>query len=284
MILRYTYAGLRAECGSFAVYYENSGAPLPIKAEGECAYAGFGIWPNTSSIAQAFGDWSADSLIARILAEPETGLYWTLLINPLEDDRGTDESFGGVLTIGEIVNVTQIFDVTQEDIKKYDFPDLKLVAEYPWLNHSASYNGIPYYAIIDAISCGNGTATLKSTVPGTPDGKISAYIDSTYSWIQVPYSVTEQLYKNLPGATYMKDTRLWHFECTELNINITIAGYDYPLSPLTAVQRSDGLKCVGTVSHIAPPPSSILLLMRFLAVPSRARECWRRCRPWCTLL
>jgi len=251
--------------------------------DGEYAYAGFGIWPNTSTIAQAFGDWSADSLVARILAEPDTGLYWTLLINPDEDDRGTDKSFGGVLTIGEIVNVSQIFNVAQEDLKKYNFPDLKLVTEYPWLNHSASYNGISYYAIIDAISCGNGSTTLKSTVPGTPEGKISAYIDSTYSWIQVPYSVTEQLYKNLQGAAYDKDTRLWHFKCTELNINITIAGYDYPLSPLTAVQHVDGLDCVGTVSRITMTPS-ILLLILFLAVPSRARERWRRCRPWRTLL
>lgn len=229
--------------------------------DGDCAYAGFAIWPNTSTIAQAFDDWSADSLIARILAEPETGLYWTLLINPVEDDRGTANSFGGVLTIGEIANVSQIFNVTQEDLTKYNFPDLKLVAEYPSLNNNVSYNGNTYYAIIDAISWGNGSATLKSTVPGTPDGKIAAYIDSTYSWIQVPYSVTEQLYKHLEGATYVKDTRLWHFKCTELTINITIAGHDYPLSPLTAARHVDGLDCVGTVSHARTPALVPLLIL-----------------------
>jgi len=103
-----------------------------------------------------------------------------------------------------------------------------------------------YYVIIDAISCGNGSASLNSTIPGTPDGKIAAYIDSTYAWNQVPYTVTEQLYKNLENATYVKDTRLWHFKCTELTVNITIAGYDYPLSPLTVAQHVDGLECVGT--------------------------------------
>ena len=217
--------------------------------EGDYAYAGFGIWPNTSTIAQAFDDWSADAFVARILAEPETGLYWTLLINSDEDDRGTDQSFGGVLTIGEIANVPQIFNITQEDFQKSGFPNLTLVTEYPCLNNSASYNGDHYYAVIDAISWGNGSATLNSTVPGTPEGKIAAYIDSTYSWNQVPYSVTEQLYKNLENATYVKDTRLWHFKCTELTINITIAGHDYPLSPLTAARHVEGLDCVGTVSH-----------------------------------
>jgi hypothetical protein len=100
---------------------------------------------------------------------------------------------------------------------------------------------------------GNVSATLNSTVPGTPSGKISAYIDSTYSWIQVPYTVSEQLYKNLPNATYKNDTRLWYFKCTELNVNFTIAGYDYPLSPLTVAQRVDGLNCVGTVSCTNTP-------------------------------
>jgi len=266
-------SGCKLNANPFIVYYEKKSALWPIEVDGEYAYAGFGIWPNTSTIAQAFGDWSADSIIARILAEPVAELYWTLLINPFEDDRGTDDSFGGVLTIGEIVDVTQIFNVAQEELKNANFPDLKLVAEYPWLNNSGSYNGDYYYAIIDAISWGNGSATLKSTVPGTPDGKIAAYVDSTYSWIQVPYSVTEQLYKDLEGATYAKDIGLWHFKCTELTINITIAGHDYPLSPLTAVQHFDGLDCVGTVSHRSVPalgPFAYLLLSQFQAKPENA--------------
>ena len=222
--------------------------------DGEYAYGGFGIWPNTSTIAQAFGDWSADSIIARITAEPETGLYWTLLLNPSEYDRGTDHSLGGVLTIGEIVDVTQIFNVTQEDLQKVNFPDLKSVVEYPYLNSSYTYDGTAYYAVIDAISWGSRSVTLKSTIPDTPQGKIAAYLDSTYSWIEVPYSVTEEMYKGLEGATYDKDRRLWHFKCTELTITITIAGHDYPLSPLTAVQHVDGLNCVGTVSRDHPLP------------------------------
>ena len=281
---------MRAEREPLTVYYENSNVTLPIEVEGDYAYAGFGIWPNTSSIAQAFGDWSADSLVARILAEPDAGLYWTLLINPIEDDRGTDQSFGGVLTIGEIANLAQIFNVTQEDLKNNSVPDLNLVTEYPCLNNSASYNDNSYYIIIDAISWGNGSATLNSSVPGTPDGKTSAYIDSTYSWNQVPYPVTEQLYKDLEGATYEKDTRLWYFDCVELTINITISGYDYPISPLTAVQHVDELKCVGTVSHSSAPahgvssytssgsskPSQIMLeAMLSLAFPSvRPRRIW----------
>jgi len=248
-MLQHTLIGMQAERESFIVYYENSSAPLPIHVDGEYAYAGFGIWPNTSTIAQAFNDWSADSFVARVLAEPVTELFWTLLINPVEEDRGTDKSFGGIITIGEIANVSLIFNVTQEDIHESNFPDLALVAEYPPLNYSASYNGEYYYALIDAISWGNGSATLNSSVPGVPDDKVPACIDSTYPWIGAPYSVTEQLYKNLENATYMKDTGLWHFKCTELTVNITIAGHDYPLSPLTAAQHVDGLNCVGTVSH-----------------------------------
>lgn len=273
---------MRAERECLIVYYENSSAALSIQV-GENAYAGFGIWPNTSTIAQAFGDWSADTFIARILAESDAGLYWTLLIHPVEDDRGTDRSFGGVLTIGEIVNVSQVFNVTQEELEKNHFPDLTLVSEYPFLNNSASYNDNCYYIIIDAISWGNGSATLNSTVPGTPHGKIAAYIDSSYSWNRVPYSVTEQLYKNLKNATYVKETRLWYFECTELTINITIAGYNYPLSPLTAVQHVDGFNCVGTVSH-ASAPALGTPLMFFCTVPSQPREHWRRCCSWRSLL
>lgn len=240
---------MQTERDFFIVYYEHSNDALPIHVEGDYAYAGFGIWPNTSTIAQAFGDWSADTFVARILAEPKTGLYWTLLINSDEGERGTDQSFGGVLTIGEIANISQIFNVSQEDLRQYKFPDLTLVTEYPILNNSASHNGCNYYAVIDAISWGNGSATLNSTVPGTPHGKIAAYIDSTYPWIQAPYAVTEKLYKNLENATYAKDTGLWHFKCTELTVNITIAGHDYPLNPLTTARHIDGLNCVGTVSH-----------------------------------
>jgi len=241
--------GMQAEREPFIVYYDNSSAPLPIHVDGEYAYAGFGIWPNTSTIAQAFGDWSADSFVARVLAEPASGFYWTLLINPVEEDRGTDKSFGGIITIGEIANVSLMFNVSQEDIHESGFPDLTLIADYPHLNYSASHNDEYYYAVIDAISWGNGSATLNSSVPGIPDDKAPACIDSTYSWIVAPYSVTEQLYKGLENATYMEDTGLWSFKCTELTINITIAGHDYPISPLTAAQHVDGLNCVGTVSH-----------------------------------
>ena len=173
-----------------------------------------------------------------------------MLINPLEDDKGTDSAFGGLITVGEIVNVTQIFNVTEEQLKESNFPDLGLVTNYPALNNTGSYNDVLYYIVIDAIKWGSVSATLTSTVSGTPSGKISAYIDSTYAWNVVPYSVTEQLYKNLPSATYKNDTRLWYFTCTELTVNITIAGWDYPLSPLTVVERVDELNCVGTVSRL----------------------------------
>ena len=233
----------------FVAYYENSDVSLPIQAEGPLAYAGFDIWPNTSTVYQAFNDWSADSFISRVLADPQGDPYWTLLINPLQNEGGTDGAFGGLYSIGELVNITQIFNVTEDQLRSNNFPDLSRVTEYPWLNNTGSYGGVTYYAIIDAIKWGDVSATLESTVPGTPSGKISAYIDSTYSWIQVPYAVTEQLYKNLPDATYNNGDRLWYFTCTELNVNITIAGYDYPLSPLTAVQQADNGKCVGTVSR-----------------------------------
>lgn len=243
------------------VYYENPNVTLPIQADGEIAYAGFSIWPNTSTISQAINDWSADSFVPRILAEPEAGPYWTLLIDPLEDDRGLGGSFGGLFTLGEIVNVSQIFNITEDELKQNNFPDTGLVTGYPRLNNTGSYNNITYYIVIDAIKWGNVSTTLNSTVPGTPSGKISAYIDSTYPWIQVPYPITEQLYMNLENATYKNDTRLWYFKCTELNVNITIAGYDYPLSPLTAVQRVEGLDCVGTVSPTSASTLDVLLML-----------------------
>lgn len=149
--------------------------------------------------------------------------------------------------------MTQIFNVTEEDLKKDKVPDLSLINGYPPLNNSGVYNGISYYTLIDSISWANGSATLNSTVPGTPSGKISAYIDSTDPWIYVPYPITEQLYKGLKNATYVKDTGLWHFTCTELTINITIAGYAYPLSPLTAVEHIESTDCVGNVSRVNTP-------------------------------
>lgn len=243
------------------VLYENANLPLQIQVDGEFAYAGFSVWPNTSTVFQAFDDWSADSFISRVLAEPAAGPYWTLLISPLEDDLGIAGSFGGLLTIGEIANVPQIFNITKGELQKNNFPDLGLIIGYPYLNNPGMYNNVAYYAVIDAIKWGSVSATLNSSIPGTPAGKISATIDSTDSWIQVPYSVTEQLYKNLENATYRNDTRLWYFKCTELNINITIAGYDYPLSPLTAVQRVDGLNCVGTVSFTSTDALGVLLIL-----------------------
>ena len=179
-------------------------------------------------------------------------------------------SFGGVLTIGEIADIATIFNLTADDLKNASFPDLKQVAEYPYLNNSGVYNDITYYIIIDAISWGKESATLKSSVPGTPDGKISAYIDSIQPWNQVPYSITEQLYGHLKNATYVKESGLWFFDCTELTIDITIAGKDYPLSPLTVAQHFEDLICVGTVSHISARPPFVLLLTLLLVVPSEA--------------
>lgn len=230
-----------------------------------------------------FNDWSADTFTARVLAEPNAEPYWTLLINPFEADRGKDDSFGGVFTIGEIVNLSQIFNVTQGDLTENHVPDLTKVTQYPRLNHSAWYKDHYYYALIDRISWKGGSATLNSVVPGTPSGKIAAYADSTYSWIQVPFSVTQQLYGGLKGATYMQETRLWHFECTELTITITIAGYDYPISPLTAVWHVDNLNCVGTVSRTNAPALCASLIL-FLAVPSQLRQGRMRCRPRRSLL
>jgi hypothetical protein len=254
------------------VYYENATAVLPVPFNGKCAYGGFGIWPNTSTVNQAIGDWSADSFIPRILAEPAAGPYWTLLINPSEDDRGTDESFGGIFTIGEIVNITQIFNISQTDLKKYNVPDLTLITQYPVLNHTGVCDGITYYTLIDAISCGNRSVTLNSSVTETPKGKISAYIDSTSPWNQVPYSITEELYKGLENATYVKETGLWHFKCTELSVNITIGGHPYPLSPLTVAQHVDSLTCVGTVSDHNRTHNRHFY-SKFLAVPSQTGEC-----------
>ena len=253
MTLHPTSIVLQAERESLSVYYENHDVPLPIAADGGYAYAGFGIWPNTSTIAQAFGDWSADSLVARILAEDGIEPYWTLLINPLEDDRGTDQSFGGVLTIGELVNLSQIFNISSDDLKNNGVPDLTQIANYPVLNNKGVVDEVSYYILVDSISWGNSSATLKSSVPGTPDGKISAYLDSTDPWIYAPYSITEELYKNLEGATYAKDTGLWHVKCTELTISFTIAGKVYPISPLTALGHIEGYDCVGNVSRIRSP-------------------------------
>ena len=181
------------------------------------------------------------------------------------------------------MNLSQIFNVTEDDLKKNNVPDLTQVASYPALNHNGVYNGTSYYTLIDAISWGNGSATLKSSVPGTPDGKISAYLDSINPWIDVPYSITEELYKNHENATYVKDTGLWYLKCTEFTINITIAGHAYPLSPLTAIKHLDSYNCVGNVSHLALPPLE-LLLIPLPAVPSQARQCWRRYRPWGSFL
>ena len=181
------------------------------------------------------------------------------------------------------MNLEQIFNVTQDDLTKNHVPDLSKVTQYPHLNHSAWYKDHYYPALIDHISWKGGSATLNSTVPGTPSGKIAAYIDSTYSWIQVPYSVTEQMYGKLENATYMKDTRLWTFKCTELTITITIAGYDYPMSPLSAVWHIDKYNCIGTVSRANTPALSPLLTLS-PAVPSQSRQRRVRCHPRRSLL
>ena len=180
------------------------------------------------------------------------------------------------------MNLSQIFNVTEDDLKNNNVPDLTQVSKYPALNYNGVYNGISYYTLIDAISWGNGSAHLKSSISGTPDGKISAYLDSINPWIDVPYSITEELYKNLENATYVKETGLWHLKCTELTINITIAGHAYPLSPLTALGHLESSNCVGNVSYLARPPSVFSLIL-LLAVPSQARQCWRRYCPWCPL-
>ena len=250
--MRYTCIRPQAERSFFPIVcYNNSASVLPIDVDGQYGYAGFGIWPNTSTIAQTFGDWSADSFVARVLAEPNTGLFWTLLISPLEEDRGQDLSFGGILTIGEIVNLGQIFNISDDELKKDKIPDLKLVTEYPLLNNSAVCENETYYAFIDEISWGNGSATLNSSIPGTPKGKIAAYLDSLSPWNQVPYSITKELYGNLQNATYVKESGLWFFDCVELSVNITIAGHAYPISPLTVAQHFEELICVGTVSHLS---------------------------------
>lgn len=209
------------------------------------AYGYLGLGSNNQSEVDAqFSDWSSASFIQRVLGESSNNTYYTLLLSPSPSDYGTDLSLGGVLTIGEIVDLAAVFNLTTP------VPiDLTEVISRPILQFNGRQD-----IVISGLVGPNGPIKLTSNSK-VDAGSTTGYIDSTQPSILVNPEVAEAIYSSVSGAQYSSDDGLWHLPCTQLNATFTISGYEYPISPLNMLIPGND-SCIGTVcpslSHRRP--------------------------------
>lgn len=193
----------------------------------EYAYLGLGTNQQSQVDAQ-FSDWSSASFIPRLLGESPNNTYFTILFSPSPEDYGTDMSFGGIFTIGEIVDFNEVFNAT------LDSPiEMSEILSRPALQ----LNGQREFAI-SGLTGPQGPITLS--------GNTTAYIDTTSSSILVNPEVAEAIYGKVSSSHYSSSDGLWYLPCTQINVTFTISGYDFPISPLNMLRPTND-SCVGTV-------------------------------------
>jgi hypothetical protein len=208
------------------------------------AYLGLGTI-NQSIIYSQINEMSGEPFIVRTLANSPNSAYYTLLLQPDISDYGHNQSFGGIFTIGEIVNFENLFNISSSDLE--GVPDLQQVTTFPQLQ----YNGEGATIVIDAINGPYGPINVTSNLQ-VDAGKAVAIIDTIFPVILVNADVTKAIYSSVPGAQY-SDNGVWTFPCTELTVTITIGGHDYLLSPTSVVAKND-TGCYGLVCfHLLTP-------------------------------
>ena len=95
-------------------------------------------------------------------------------------------------------------------------------------------------------------------------GDLSLYASFTFP--QVPRSVSDAIYGRVQGAEYDTNEQLWLVPCDQmLNISFNFGGVNFPIHPLDTVSAdfnvtdsSGKTMCVGTVSFCSIRYSSLL--------------------------
>ncbi|KAL1950661.1 hypothetical protein VTO73DRAFT_5785 [Trametes versicolor] len=123
--------------------------------------------------------------------------------------------------------------------------------------------GNRWAVVMDAMNINGAPFTFnKSSVPGTPDGKVVALLDTGYSFPPLPPAAVDAIYSSIPGA--VRDPSLgfpWVVPCNaSLKLSFVFAGQEFFVHPLdltyvatdvvgTSGNRVNAAVCVNTFRY-----------------------------------
>ncbi|THG98835.1 hypothetical protein EW026_g3423 [Hermanssonia centrifuga] len=184
-----------------------------------------GLGPNYGSqVHQALGNSAGDAVLDRIFQQNTSTPNFITILLGRDDDPAN--SFPGDLTVGEIL------------------PGYEAITSQPQLEVShVSINDIGdqhWQTLLDAdgVIGPDGKAIDISTVVATTSNKkqLTAVFDSGFSFPQVPSSVSEAIYGDVPGSQLINDPdlgKIWTIPCDiEINISFNFGGKNFPVHPL----------------------------------------------------
>lgn len=204
-----------------------------------------GLGPTSNSVLAQDANDGSHSLIDQLILQEGTSDYITLLVSPLETDKGQPVTFSGLLTAGKTVDLSQIFGVSADRLAAVGVPVLSKVVNQPKIEPS---NGT--FSIDDILVSGKSVVSAS----GSNSAKPTAHLSTTNPRIVAPKALVDAVYADVPGSTYSATDRVYHLPCTaEVSVTIVIAGVSYPMSPLDVIATQVGSEqCVGTVSDSIP--------------------------------
>jgi len=191
----------------------------------------YGLGPSASSIVANTihqNSWSPlDNALLSVPSHP----YATLLLSPNEDDLGKI-AFAGIFTVGKLVDLASVFDISQEQINQLGIVDLNAInvqGQLPYTTQTIT---------VDSIVVAESSVPLNSSTSGTPFGKAVARLSTVSPYITVDQSVVDAIYKSIPGASWVQEKRGYSLPCnSELSVTITINRVDFLISPLDVVAK-----------------------------------------------
>jgi hypothetical protein len=150
---------------------------------------------------------------------PSVSSYTTITLSRAES-TGTPN----MLTIGELLPGYEAI---------IDAPRLPLEASTPGL-------GQQWAVLLDAQAFRVNGALLSlpnSAVPHSSDpSRLTALLDTGFSFNQVPRALADAIYADVPGASYAAGSGVWLVPCTtEIQVDVSIGGQTYPVHPLDTV-------------------------------------------------
>ncbi|THG98836.1 hypothetical protein EW026_g3422 [Hermanssonia centrifuga] len=225
-----------------------------------------GLGPNYGSqVQQALRNSGGDAVLDRIFQQNTSTPNFITVLLGRDDDPAN--SFPGDLTVGEIL------------------PGYEAITSQPQLEVShVSINDIGdqhWQTLLDAdgVIGPNGEAIDISTVVATTSNKkqLTAVFDSGFSLPQVPSSVSEAIYGDVPGSQLIDDPdlgKIWTIPCDiEINISFNFGGKSFPVHPLdtsldfNATDSNGDHFCYGAFQPISTATSrdyDLILGMAFL--------------------
>ncbi|KIP08626.1 hypothetical protein PHLGIDRAFT_34907 [Phlebiopsis gigantea 11061_1 CR5-6] len=252
----------------FAGYTVSNQAYLdvPVSSSNSVGSGLIGLGPNYGSqVHDALNNSTGDAVLDRIFQQnTSTPNYLTILLG--RDDDPSDK-FPGDLTIGEILpGYEAITSQTKLNVSQVSIND---IGDQHW------------QTLLDAsgvIGPDGKAIDIETGVSSTSDKKqLTAVFDSGFSLPQVPASVAEAIYGDVPGAELVKDADLgevWTIPCDiEINISFKFGGKDIPIHPLdtsldlNATDDSGSRVCLGAfqpISTASSPNFDMVLGMAFL--------------------